>query len=94
MIQVLEFLVHLISQGTKILMMTLTLFFMVQLQMILKTQTEKVMEVNKVESVVPVAWNLKYKTSGRRKTLERDMTKVKTDFLSNHCSQEVDPSLA
>jgi hypothetical protein len=74
-------------------MMTRTLFYKVQLVMILMVVPVRVTHQNTQVLVAQVALNLKLKMNGNKKILKRDMLKEKTDFLFSHYSQEVVQSL-
>lgn len=88
MAQVLDFLDCLINQGTKILMMTRTLFFRVLLEMISTVAQEKVTQSIMEVSENQVISRLKLKMNGNKKILRRDMKTEKTDFSFNRYSLE------
>lgn len=70
-----DYLILLINQGTKILMMTPIRSSLVLLEMISKVAQVKVTLPNTVKSDLPVDLSQRSKMNGNKETLRRDMKK-------------------
>ena len=75
-----DYLILLISQGTKILMMTPIRSLLVLLEMILKVVLVKEIQLNEVESDLLVDLSQRSKTNGNKETLRRDMKMEMIDY--------------